>query len=125
MVYILAHWSSKNNIKIRTYTYTKAISGAGMIFLIGHERVVGDLAVIMFHRIWFEGAGGIELNLQYMIDNDFISPAGAQAVRGFNSLMYQLLKERTTIPAQWVDDERYITAGEAYKHNLATDYITF
>jgi ATP-dependent protease ClpP protease subunit len=125
MMYILSQWSWTYDTKIRTYTYTKAISGAGMIFLMGDVRVAGNLAVIMFHRIWFEGAGGIELNLQYMIDNKLISPAGARAVRGFNTLMFQLLKERTTIPAQWVEDERYITAEEAYKHDLANDYITF
>jgi hypothetical protein len=125
MMYILANWSFLNNIKIRTYVYAKAISGAGMLFLMGDVRVVGNLAVIMFHKIWFEGVGGIELSLQYMIDAKLISPAGAKAISGMNDLMFQLLKERTTIPAQWVEDERYITPEEAYRHNLATHYITF
>jgi ATP-dependent protease ClpP protease subunit len=125
MAYILSHWSYDNHIKIRTYTYTKALSGAGLLFLIGYDRVVGDLAVVMLHEIWFEGGGGIKNDLQYMIDSELIPPAGAKAVKGFNDLIYQLLKERTTIPVEWVKNSYYISATEAYRHNLATHYKTF
>jgi len=125
MMHILNRWSMLHNLKIRTYTYTKALSGAGLIFLIGHERIVGNLGVIMIHEVWFEGALGKQFTLSEMVRLEQISPAGAQATRGFNDLMYQLLRERTSIPPEWVKDSRYITAEEAYKHNLATDYITF
>jgi hypothetical protein len=125
MMYILNQWSKRNDIKIRTYTYSKALSGAGLLFLIGHERIVGNLGVIMIHEVWFEGATGGQFTLEDMIRDDMISPAGAEATRGFNALMYQLLKESTTIPPEWVRDSKVITAGEAYRHNLATDYITF
>ena len=42
-----------------------------------------------------------------------------------NSQGYQLLAEKTTVPVEWVKGSRVITAEEAYKHNLATHYITF
>ena len=125
MMYVLSRWSSEHGIKIRTYTYTKALSGAGLIFLIGHDRIIGNLGVVMIHEVWFEGAAGQRYELEDLIESEQMSPAGARATRGFNDLMYQLLKERTTIPEKWIKDSRTITAEEAYKHNLATDYITF
>ena len=125
MMYILSQWSRDSNIKIRTYTYTKALSGAGLLFLIGHDRIIGNLGVVMIHEVWFEGAAGAQFTLQEMISTEQISPAGAKATLGFNALMYQLLKERTTIPREWVEDSRVISAEEAYAHNLATDFISF
>ena len=125
MMYVLSRWSKEHNIPIRTYTYTKALSGAGLLFLIGHERIIGNLGVVMIHEVWFEGAAGMRFTLEDMIESEQMSPAGAKATRGFNSLMYQLLAEKTTVPVEWVKGSRVITAEEAYKHNLATHYITF
>jgi len=125
MMYVLSRWSKEHNVPIRTKVYTKALSGGGLLFLIGDERIIGNLGVVMIHEVWFEGAAGQRYTLEDLIKSEQMSPAGAKATRGFNSLMYQLLAERTTIPEEWVKNSRVITAEEAYKHNLATHYITF
>ena len=124
MMYILNRWSNDTGIKIRTICYARAGSGGALLFLMGDERWVGDLAVIMIHEVWFEFAGG-HFTTEEMLKKGLLTPAGSKATLAFNALMYQLLREKTTVPPQFVKDEYTFSAGEAYRYNLATHYKSF
>jgi ATP-dependent protease ClpP protease subunit len=124
MMYILKRWSQEHDTMIRTICYSRAQSGGALIFLMGDERWVGDLAVVMIHEVWFAYAGG-HYTTQEMLDMDQLTPNGAKATIAFNALMYQIVKEKTTVPPQLIKDEYTFTAGEAYHYNIATHYKPF
>jgi ATP-dependent protease ClpP protease subunit len=124
MMYIINKWSKDTGIKIRTICYARAGSGGALLFLMGDERWVGDLAVIMIHEVWFDYAGG-HFTTKEMLAKDLLTPAGAKQTMGFNDLMYQLLREKTNAPAHFIKDEYTFTAGEAYHYNIATHYKPF
>jgi ATP-dependent protease ClpP protease subunit len=123
-MYIINQWSKDTRIKIRTICYARAGSGGALLFMMGDERWVGDLAVIMIHEVWFDYAGG-HFTTEEMLAKDLLTPAGAKQTMGFNALMYQLLREKTNAPAHFIKDEYTFTAGEAYRYNIATHYKPF